>query len=49
MSKGSKSHQISAPALALYHIGNRLFIQIILGQDTNDQNSLFDQRNSSVL
>ena len=45
----SKPHQISTTALALQHITNSLFVEFALGQHADNQRSLLNQTNSSVL
>ena len=45
----SQAHQISTTALALQHIADSLFIEFALSQYANDQCSLLNQANSSVL
>ena len=45
----SEPHQISTTALALQHIADSLFVEFALGQHADDQRSLLNQTNSSVL
>ena len=45
----SEPHQISATALTLQHIADSLFVEFALGQHADDQRSLLNQTNSSVL
>ena len=45
----SQPHQISTTALALQHIADSLFIEFALGQHADNQRSLLNQTNGSVL
>ena len=45
----SEPHQISTTAFALQHIADSLFVEFALGQHVDDQRSLLNQTNSSVL
>lgn len=49
ISIGGKSHEVSAAALAFYHIGDGLFIKLGLGEDTNHQSILLNEADGSVL
>ena len=42
-------HQISAPALHLYHVADGLLEQIRLCQHTDNKRSVFNQRDGSML
>ena len=48
ISKCSQAHQVSATALALYHIADCFFIKSRLCKDADHQCTVFDQGDSSV-
>ena len=43
-----QTHQVGSTALALLHIADSLFVQLALGQHTDNQRALLDQADGSV-
>ena len=46
---GSQAHQISATAAALYHVADSLFVKLALSQYADNQSTVLNQADSTVL
>ena len=46
---GSQAHQISATATALYHVADSLFVKLALSQYADNQSTVLNQADSTVL
>ena len=46
---GSQAHQISATAAALYHVADSLFVKLALSQHTDNQSTVLNQADSTML
>ena len=49
MTVGGQAHQVCAAALALDHIADSFFVEVALGQDTDDQGAVLDEADGAVL